>query len=110
LNARKISTGILEGDMHQKDRDKEMRAFKSKKLDMLIATDVAARGIDIANLAFVVHYEIPKQIDYYIHRSGRTARAGKTGISMALCTKKEVTQIKKVQQELGIKIKQVPFG
>tara|TARA_R110002012_G_scaffold16968_1_gene64633 strand:- start:41942 stop:43117 length:1176 start_codon:yes stop_codon:yes gene_type:complete len=110
LKARKLPSGILEGDMHQKDRDKEMRAFKSKKLDLLIATDVAARGIDVANLAFVVHYEIPKQIDYYIHRSGRTARAGKTGISMALCTKNEVTQIKKIQQELGLKIKQVPFG
>ena len=110
LNARKIATGILEGDMHQKDRDKEMRSFKNKKIDLLIATDVAARGIDVANLAFVVHYEIPKQVDYYIHRSGRTARAGKTGVSMALCTKNEVTQIKKVQQELGIKIKAVPFG
>lgn len=110
LNARKISTGILEGDMHQKDRDKELRAFKNKKLDLLIATDVAARGIDVANLAFVVHYEIPKQIDYYVHRSGRTARAGSTGVSMALCTKNEVTQIKKIQQELGIKIKEVPFG
>jgi ATP-dependent RNA helicase DeaD len=110
LNARKISTGILEGDMHQKDRDKEMRAFKNKKLDLLIATDVAARGIDVANLAFVVHYEIPKQVDYYVHRSGRTARAGKTGVSMALCSKNEVTQIKKIRQELGISIKEVPFG
>jgi ATP-dependent RNA helicase DeaD len=110
LNAKKISTGILEGDMHQKDRDKELRAFKGKKIDLLIATDVAARGIDVANLAFVVHYEIPSQIDYYIHRSGRTARAGKTGVSMALCTKNEITQIKKIQQELGIKIKEVPFG
>jgi len=61
-------------------------------------------------LAFVVHYEIPKQVDYYVHRSGRTARAGKTGVSMALCTKNEVTQIKKIRQELGIKIKEVPFG
>ncbi|WKK80591.2 DEAD/DEAH box helicase [Marivirga arenosa] len=110
LKSRKLAVGILEGDMHQKDRDKELRSFKSKKLDLLIATDVAARGIDVANLAYVVHYEIPKQLDYYIHRSGRTARAGKTGISMALCTKNEMVQIKNIQKELGIKMKQVPFG
>ncbi|MBK6264489.1 DEAD/DEAH box helicase [Marivirga sp. S37H4] len=110
LSARKQSVGILEGDMHQKDRDKMLRAFKGNKSDLLIATDVAARGIDIADLAFVVHYEIPRQIDYYIHRSGRTARAGKQGISMALVTKNDLHQLQKIETELGIKMKKVPFA
>ncbi len=110
LQARQLNAGILEGDMHQKDRDKMLRAFKGKKSDLLIATDVAARGIDIANLAFVVHYEIPREIDYYIHRSGRTARAGKQGISMAFCTKGELKQLMKIESELGISMKKVPYS
>jgi ATP-dependent RNA helicase DeaD len=110
LQARKLNVGILEGDMHQKDRDKMLRAFKGKKSDLLIATDVAARGIDIANLAFVVHYEVPNEIDYYIHRSGRTARAGKQGISMAFCTKGELKQLMKIESELGISMKKVPYA
>ncbi|GAA5041572.1 DEAD/DEAH box helicase [Marivirga lumbricoides] len=110
LQARKQSVGILEGDMQQKERDKMLRAFKGSKLNLLIATDVAARGIDIADLAFVVHFEIPRQLDYYIHRSGRTARAGKQGISMAFATKNDLSQIQKIESELGIKMKKVPFS
>jgi len=110
LSARKISVGIIEGDMQQKEREKMLRSFTSTKRQLLIATDVAARGIDVANLAFVVHYEIPKQIDYYIHRSGRTARAGNTGVSMALATKYELELIKKIEQEVGVQIKKIPYA
>ncbi len=110
LSARKLSVGIIEGDMQQKEREKMLRAFTSKKVQLLIATDVAARGIDVANLAFVVHYEIPKQIDYYIHRSGRTARAGNRGVSMALTTKYELELIKKIETEVGVHLKKVPYA
>jgi ATP-dependent RNA helicase DeaD len=110
LSARKLEVGIIEGDMNQKEREKMLRSFTTKKLQMLIATDVAARGIDVANLAYVVHYEIPKQIDYYIHRSGRTARAGNRGISMALVTKYDMELIKKIENEVGVKLKKVPYA
>jgi ATP-dependent RNA helicase DeaD len=110
LEARKFEVSIIEGDMQQKEREKTLRSFRGKKSQLMIATDVAARGIDVQDLAFVVHYEIPKQIDYYIHRSGRTARAGSRGISMALPTKYDLSIIKKIEEELGILIKKVPYA
>src|SRR5690606_24054582 len=90
LLAKNYPVGLLEGDLLQKERDKVMRAFKNKTLRLLVSTDVAARGIDVANLAFVVHYQLPDQTEYYTHRSGRTARAGNTGISLALVNKVEL--------------------
>jgi len=107
LKAKNYEVGLLEGEMTQKDRDKVMRAFRSKKLRLLVSTDVAARGIDVANLAFVVHYQLPDQIEYYTHRSGRTARAGNTGLSLALVTRAEVKMIRSIEKELGIRFGQV---
>ena len=74
-----FAVGALEGDMQQRDRDKVMRAFKNESLQVLISTDVSARGIDVNDLAFILHHQLPEHLDYYTHRSGRTARAGKTG-------------------------------
>lgn len=107
LEAKNYAAGLLEGDMLQKDRDKVMRAFKNKSLRLLVSTDVAARGIDVANLAFVVHYQLPDQTEYYTHRSGRTARAGKTGISLALVNQTELKQIKYLEKELNIRFSRV---
>ncbi|HET7361026.1 MAG TPA: DEAD/DEAH box helicase [Salinimicrobium sp.] len=107
LSAKNHEAGLLEGDMLQKERDKVMRAFKNKKLRILVSTDVAARGIDVANLAFVVHYQLPDQTEYYTHRSGRTARAGKTGISLALVNQYELKQLKQIERELGIRFAQI---
>lgn len=103
LQAKNHEVGILEGDMLQKDRDKVMRAFKNETLRLLVATDVAARGIDVDNLAFVVHYQLPDQTDYYTHRSGRTARAGKKGISLVLINSREQKRIWEIEKELKIK-------
>ncbi len=107
LKAKNYEVGLLEGEMTQKDRDKVMRAFRNKTLQLLVSTDVAARGIDVANLAFVVHYQLPDQIEYYTHRSGRTARAGKTGVSLALVTKSELGTVKELERELGIRFNQI---
>lgn len=107
LLAKNHEVGLLEGDMLQKDRDKVMRAFKNKNLRLLVSTDVAARGIDVANLAFVVHYQLPDQTDYYTHRSGRTARAGNTGVSMALVNQYEMKKLRQLERELGIKFTQI---
>lgn len=105
--ARNYNVGVLEGDMTQKDRDKVMRAFRNKTVQLLVSTDVAARGIDVANLEYVVHYQLPDQIEYYTHRSGRTARAGNKGISLALIVKQELKYLKGIEKELGIQFLQI---
>ena len=94
--------GALEGDMQQKERDKVMRAFKNKSLQVLISTDVSARGIDVSNLAFVMHHQLPEKLEYYTHRSGRTARAGKRGFSIALILPYEMERLHTIESSLGI--------
>ncbi len=99
----------LEGNMQQKERDKAMRAFKNGSVQYLISTDVSARGIDVNNLAFVLHHQLPEQLEYYTHRSGRTARAGKTGFSLAFILPSELQHIHQIQKELGIKFTEISF-
>ncbi|MFT7035255.1 MAG: ATP-dependent RNA helicase DeaD [Cyclobacteriaceae bacterium] len=107
LAAKNVAADAIHGDLLQKERDKVMRAFKNESLQILIATDLAARGIDIKALAFVVHYQLPDKEEYYTHRSGRTARAGKEGISLAIITSQELKQIKYFEKALGIGFSQI---
>ena len=102
-----FAVAALEGDMQQKERDKVMRAFKNESLQVLVSTDVSARGIDVNNLAFVLHHQLPEQLDYYTHRSGRTARAGKTGQSIALIIPGEKQKVVEIQKSLGITFKEM---
>ncbi len=102
LTARRHSVGVLQGDLTQLERDKVMRAFKKERTQFLVATDVAARGIDVAGLSFVIHHQLPEQIDYYTHRSGRTARAGKKGISLVLIDPREKKRLNEFSRTLGI--------
>jgi len=107
LQAKKFAVDVLEGDMKQKERDKVMRAFKNEKLQILIATDVAARGIDVKGLAYVVHYQVPEHLEYYTHRSGRTGRAGNKGLSMCIVNETEMKSIRFYEKNLGIKMSRV---
>lgn len=107
LIAKNIATDAIHGDLQQKERDKVMRAFKNETLRILVATDVAARGIDVSNLAFVAHYQLPESDEYYTHRSGRTARAGKAGVSMCFVNTSEVKTLRNYERVLGIKFRQV---
>ncbi len=102
-----FSVGALEGDMQQKERDKVMRAFKKENLQFLVSTDVAARGIDVNDLGFVIHHQLPEHLEYYTHRSGRTARAGKSGNSIALVLSTELQRIKDIEKALGIRFKEI---
>ncbi len=102
LEKRGITVGVLQGDLSQKDRDKVMRAFKKERTSFLIATDVAARGIDVEGLSFVLHRQLPEKIQYYTHRSGRTARAGKKGVSICLIEPDEKRDIAELERELGL--------
>ncbi|WP_375239244.1 DEAD/DEAH box helicase [Aurantibacter sp.] len=101
-----FNVAALEGDMQQRDRDKVMRAFKNTSLQMLISTDVSARGIDVNNLGFIIHYQLPEHLEYYTHRSGRTARGGKRGESIALVLESERKRIIEIETALNIRIKQ----
>lgn len=101
-----FSVKALEGDMQQKEREKVMRAFKNGTLQYLVSTDVSARGIDVSNLGFVIHYQLPEQREYYTHRSGRTARAGKKGESIALVLPSEMQEIYDLQNKLNIKFQE----
>ncbi len=102
LAVRQFPVDVIHGDLTQKERDKVMRAFKNKKVQFLIATDVAARGIDVEGLSFVIHHQLPEQTEYYTHRSGRTARAGKKGISIAFIEPRERGKITGLENELGL--------
>jgi len=107
LLAKKVNADALHGDMMQKERDKVMRAFKNSKLQILVATDLAARGIDVKELAFVVHYQLPEKTEFYTHRSGRTGRAGNKGFSLSMVTPRELEGMKAIEKELGIKVKEI---
>ena len=102
-----FNVGALEGDMQQRDRDKVMRAFKNTSLQYLISTDVSARGIDVSDLGFVIHYQLPEHLEYFTHRSGRTARAGKKGASIAIILENETGKIKEIESKLGITMKRL---
>jgi len=84
-----------------------MRAFKKGTLRLLVATDIAARGIDIEGLAYVVHYQLPDKDEYYTHRSGRTARAGKEGVSLSLVTSYDMKQLRFLEKTLKISFRQI---
>ena len=102
----------LHGDLTQQQRDRVMRNFRSKALQLLVATDVAARGIDVNNITHVIHMNMPDEIEFYTHRSGRTARAGKTGVSIALVSRRELQKIRQIEKMIKVNFDriQVPTG
>ncbi len=102
-----FAVGALEGNMKQKERDKVMRAFTKERIQFLVSTDVFARGIDVNDLTFVLHHQMPDQLDYYTHRSGRTARAGKKGDSIALLIPGDMQKVLDAQKMLGITFRQM---
>ena len=97
----------LHGDLSQTQRDSVMNRFRTRNLQMLVATDVAARGIDVTDLTHIINYNLPDDIEHYTHRSGRTGRAGKSGISIVIINLKEHFRIKQIEKQIGKKFEQV---
>jgi ATP-dependent RNA helicase DeaD len=97
----------LHGDLTQQMRDRVMNKFRNRELNVLVATDVAARGIDVIGITHVLHMNLPDDIEYYTHRSGRTARAGKLGISIALITSRDVRKISLIERMIKGKFEQI---
>ncbi len=91
----------LHGDLSQAQRDSVMQKFRKKHLQILVATDVAARGLDVTDLTHVINHKLPDQIEYYTHRSGRTGRAGKEGISIAIVTGREKGKLRPIERLIG---------
>jgi ATP-dependent RNA helicase DeaD len=102
LAINKFSSGALHGSLTQGIRDRIMGQFREGHIDILIATDVAARGIDVKQISYVVQYHLPDTYDAYVHRSGRTARAGAKGLSLSVIQEDELADIPDLEQELSI--------
>ncbi len=105
LNEKGFSSACLHGEMRQKERDTIMNTFRKEKTKILVATDVAARGIDIDNINLVVNYDMPDKIDSYVHRIGRTGRAGNDGTACTFMNVREKQKIRDIENRLHIKIK-----
>ncbi|MDD3520965.1 MAG: DEAD/DEAH box helicase [Actinomycetota bacterium] len=102
----------LHGDLSQAQRDKVMEHYRNRNLQLLIATDVAARGIDVSDISHVINYQLPDELEIYTHRSGRTARAGKSGVSISIINTKDIGRIRRIEKHLNKKFlyKKVPEG
>ncbi|WP_458456574.1 DEAD/DEAH box helicase [Methanobrevibacter sp.] len=110
LKKQGFSVDALHGDMTQKARDKVLNKFKNGNIRLLVATDVAARGLDIDDVEFIINYDVPQNLDDYIHRIGRTARAGKTGYAFTLVSRDEAARFANIKKADETKIveKEVP--
>lgn len=103
LAINRFSSGALHGSLSQGIRDRIMEQFREGHINILVATDLAARGIDVAAISYVVNYHLPDVYEVYVHRSGRTARAGAKGFSLTVLQQEEASEIADFERELGIK-------
>lgn len=110
LKSRGYFSDSLHGDMNQAQREKVMRGFRNGGVEILVATDVAGRGIDVKNIEAVFNYDLPRDDEDYIHRIGRTARAGKSGVAFTFVSRKQVQSIKRIERANGVLInrKEIP--
>lgn len=111
LNFKGLEIGALHGESNKVDREKALRKLRSGKFPLLLATDVAARGLDIKGLTTVVHVDLPLSLEQYTHRSGRTGRAGADGTVISIVTEREERELKKLAKGLGVSLaKKVFYG
>jgi superfamily II DNA/RNA helicase len=99
-----VRSGAIHGDLRQVNRERTLRDFAEGKLPVLVATDVAARGLDIDAVDIVVHFDVPEDHKAYLHRSGRTARAGEAGVVVTLVQWNQILEVERIQQRIGLKI------
>jgi ATP-independent RNA helicase DbpA len=110
LTEQKVSSAALHGDLEQRERDRVMALFRNGSVRILVATDVAARGLDIENLELVVNYDLPHQPETYVHRIGRTGRAGRKGAAVSLATPTEFMRVFEIEKFTGIKFQRQNLG
>jgi ATP-dependent RNA helicase DeaD len=102
-----VVADALHGNLNQEMREKVMRGFKKNRINLLVATDIAARGIDVKDLDYIIHYNMPEKSEQYTHRSGRTARAGKSGISVCMIKSEDLPEIKILESDLKIQFSEI---
>ena len=107
LGARGVATAALSGDVVQKEREKLVARLRDGTLDVLVATDVAARGLDVDRIGLVVNFDVPRETDTYVHRIGRTGRAGRTGESITFVTPKERPRLRRIEKQTGSRMEQI---
>ena len=107
LNRKKVKAWAIHGDKAQNQRQKALQSFKDGKVTALVATDIAARGIDIDKLGYVINYEIPNMPETYVHRIGRSGRAGEDGIAISICEPEENAYVRAIQKLIGNKMEEV---
>ena len=110
LRARDISVLALHGDLEQRERDQVLVRFANRSCRVLVATDVAARGLDIKDLAAVINYEMAQDPEIHIHRIGRTGRAGQSGLALSLCTPQEMQRALALEDYLGERLSWINLG
>lgn len=109
LKAMGFSADGLHGDLNQAERDHVMTSFRSGDINVLVSTDIAARGIDVANVEMVINYDLPLEAEYYVHRIGRTGRAGKDGMAFSLVIPREINRLKEIAEYAKCKINLKPL-
>lgn len=109
LQTRGYFAEALHGDLKQMQRDRVMAKFRAGTIDLLVATDVAARGIDVDDVDLVINYDVPQDVEYYVHRIGRTARAGRNGRAITFVGPKDIYKLKSIQRFAKIRITQIPL-
>ena len=110
LNQSHVATRALHGDLEQAQRDQTMALFRSGSLRVLVATDVAARGIDVDHLELVINFDMPSSTDIYLHRIGRTGRAGKSGVAVSIADAYEAAKVEELEHVLGKKLNRLELG
>jgi ATP-dependent RNA helicase RhlE len=107
LKKKNIQAGAIHGDKSQKQRQKSLQSFKDSEIRVLVATDIAARGIDIDKLSYVLNYDIPNESETYVHRIGRCGRAGETGVSISICEPEENEYVRDIEKLIKKKIEEI---
>ena len=109
LRAKNFNVAQISSDLEQKDREEVMKSFRNRQVDMLVATDVLSRGIDIDGIELVINFDVPQDAEDYVHRIGRTARAQRTGEAITLVSGKEMFKYKRIEALIGREIPRLPM-
>lgn len=107
LNEHQVSVGVMHGDLPQREREKVVRMFRTGKIKIMVATDISSRGLDIDDIAYVIHENVPDRVESYVHRSGRTARGNNKGIAISFVSPKEMGYLRKIENMLKTKFNKV---
>ena len=109
LSKEDISTKAIHSDLEQKEREEVLRLFKNRKFQLLVATDIISRGIDIEDIDLIVNFDVPHDPEDYVHRIGRTARAQADGVALSFVNRKESKSFQKIEEFLGSKVFRIPM-